>query len=629
MDLPTVFHSTDLMFFTLSTVCTPVQTHMQLVRRRGGPGRTQRTASCMLKCVNTCGTRGHAHSLDAPPACSRRAGPRAGAGCRPHAMVCSTTPLLFVGWWALSANDPYRPAAHFVPELANGTVVGLAGDPNGLFYDPMHKIYHQFFQWAIQGKTEVWGHVSSADLVNWKQQPIALHNPNFGIYSGSGTILPDATLTPVLSFAVSTHMSIGLAVPVNRSDPNLAEWTFLSSIIATTHCTGPPDHLGSNDTCFGAPRGEDPTSLWPASDGKSWLVGYAAEPVCPKGEGCASKSHGTWDQPDLMVYRSQGASVAALTQPFSPVGVMFTGRMQCLDFHALPKSLARPGSTHVFISRNAYVIGTFDASGVKFYPNPKVVSTRDKKTSMKLLDAGHTYSGKAMVDPAKGRLLMVVQIYEDVAPNTGHPDHGYLGGYQSVESFPRMLSLASDGVTLFQEPVPELAELREAASRFSKNGLSLGSGSTLPITGMTGAQMELRLNITLSGNISLSDCGVSVLRTTHGEHLDIGVRQGRECYVDGSHSSFNSSGQSGWGNTSFSAGVELNSDKSVDMIVIVDHSVVEVYSGGGAVVISKRAYPLGKGAEAQLFSRGSGMVGCTFDVTAWSLRNSGTQQGKW
>lgn len=32
---------------------------------------------------------------------------------------------------------------------------------------------------------------------------------------------------------------------------------------------------------------------------------------------------------------------------------------------------------------------------------------------MKLLDAGRTYSGKAMLDPANGRLLMVVQIYED------------------------------------------------------------------------------------------------------------------------------------------------------------------------------------------------------------------------
>ena len=43
----------------------------------------------------------------------------------------------------------------------------------------------------------------------------------------------------------------------------------------------------------------------------------------------------------------------------------------------------------------------------------QVVIHRDRSTAMKLLDAGRTYSGKAMLDPANGRLLMVVQIYED------------------------------------------------------------------------------------------------------------------------------------------------------------------------------------------------------------------------
>jgi hypothetical protein len=117
-----------------------------------------------------------------------------------------------------------------------------------------------------------------------------------------------------------------------------------------------------------------------------------------------------------------------------------------------------------------------------------------------------------------------------------------------------------------------------------------------------------------------SDCGVSLLRTTQGEHLDIGVRGGGTLYADGSQSSYNASGQSGRGNTTFTSGVSLTSGNSVDVIVIVDHSVVEVYAGGGAAVISKRAYPLGEGREVQLFSRGSGGAGCAFDVAAWSLR---------
>jgi hypothetical protein len=36
----------------------------------------------------------------------------------------------------------------------------------------------------------------------------------------------------------------------------------------------------------------------------------------------------------------------SLSKPFSPVGVMATGGMQCLDFHPLPKSQAKPGAAN-------------------------------------------------------------------------------------------------------------------------------------------------------------------------------------------------------------------------------------------------------------------------------------------
>ena len=63
--------------------------------------------------------------------------------------------------------------------------------------------------------------------------------------------------------------------------------------------------------------------------------------------------------------------------------------------------------------------------------------------------------------------------------------------------------LLSGSVTILQQPLPELATLRVAASHFAKQGQSLGTGKTLPISGVTGAQMELRLNITVSGNTTL------------------------------------------------------------------------------------------------------------------------------
>jgi hypothetical protein len=58
-------------------------------------------------------------------------------------------------------------------------------DPNAPVWDPVHKLYHVFYQrhiWEGSGKQHetargpVWGHVASADLVHWARLPTALWN---------------------------------------------------------------------------------------------------------------------------------------------------------------------------------------------------------------------------------------------------------------------------------------------------------------------------------------------------------------------------------------------------------------------------------------------------------------------
>ena len=58
-------------------------------------------------------------------------------------------------------------------------------DPNGPVFDPVHRLYHVFYQrhiWEGSGKQHetargpVWGHVASADLVHWTRLPTALWN---------------------------------------------------------------------------------------------------------------------------------------------------------------------------------------------------------------------------------------------------------------------------------------------------------------------------------------------------------------------------------------------------------------------------------------------------------------------
>lgn len=63
-------------------------------------------------------------------------------------------------------------------------------DPNGRFYKDGG--YHLFFQHYL-GNTRWglmhWGHATSADIINWTEQPIALFPDSLGyIYSGSAVV---------------------------------------------------------------------------------------------------------------------------------------------------------------------------------------------------------------------------------------------------------------------------------------------------------------------------------------------------------------------------------------------------------------------------------------------------------
>lgn len=75
----------------------------------------------------------------------------------------------------------FRPTMHFTPKAH------WMNDPNGMIY--MNRVWHLFFQYypaaSVWGPMH-WGHATSTDLVNWKEQPIALYPDSLGyIFSGS------------------------------------------------------------------------------------------------------------------------------------------------------------------------------------------------------------------------------------------------------------------------------------------------------------------------------------------------------------------------------------------------------------------------------------------------------------
>jgi beta-fructofuranosidase len=77
-------------------------------------------------------------------------------------------------------DDPYRPAYHFcVPEDD-----GSPGDPNGAFFKD--GIYHLMYLYNRAGSGFSWGHISSKDLIHWRQHSdgIGVGPNDEGVFSG-------------------------------------------------------------------------------------------------------------------------------------------------------------------------------------------------------------------------------------------------------------------------------------------------------------------------------------------------------------------------------------------------------------------------------------------------------------
>lgn len=90
-------------------------------------------------------------------------------------------------------RDPHYPGWHLAP------ATGLLNDPNGFIHFAGR--YHLFYQWSpldCQHRYKCWGHWSSADLLHWQHEPIALlpdeEYDRSGCYSGS-SIDNDGVLT--------------------------------------------------------------------------------------------------------------------------------------------------------------------------------------------------------------------------------------------------------------------------------------------------------------------------------------------------------------------------------------------------------------------------------------------------
>lgn len=116
--------------------------------------------------------------------------------------------------------DPYRPAYHFaIPEDHASPF-----DPNGAIY--WRGQYHLFYIYQ-ENRTHCFGHLSSVDLVHWRQHPTPLFptvdSPDRGMFSGNCFINKNGEATMIFH-----GVGAGNCIATSTDD-NLDHWTKLPS----------------------------------------------------------------------------------------------------------------------------------------------------------------------------------------------------------------------------------------------------------------------------------------------------------------------------------------------------------------------------------------------------------------
>lgn len=319
-------------------------------------------------------------------------------------------------------NEQCGPAFVNPPQFHIQDATCVMNDPNGPFYDPLHKMYHVMYQdhlcepreKGVDPSGPVWAHVVSRDMVHWARLPVALWNDrwfdNRAVFTGSTTVV-NGTPTIVYPGISSIRGTFNVARPANRSDPLLVRWDKVNIV---------------NDTS------DDPSTAWRTRYGEWRLIGNGM-PAPPIGEVkaplYASPDFVNWTLVGFMDTFPQGEcpTVFPLAPP-TELGDINSSEQpthaHLVNNHASLGSLVdgRPGKVSTWAP----------CSGCAYAEQP--------------LDMGAYYAAKDFWDPVGSRRVLW---------GWGVVDQGFL-------TIPRRVDFDPDLGQLVFSPLKEQAQLRES-----------------------------------------------------------------------------------------------------------------------------------------------------------------------
>lgn len=458
-----------------------------------------------------------------------------------------------VGDLARTRRDRWYPRLHIAG------VAGWINDPNAVcFYNGRYHVYFQHYPYGTDWGLMHWGHVSSADLITWRREPIAmapsLPGDRDGVFSGSAVVAESGLL----------HVYYTGHVWDNGVD--FTEGVTQSQMLAVS---SDGNHFDKRGVVIANPEGipqfRDP-KVW--RQGETWYLVVGSATSDGHGEVWLYESDDMVDwRFDRVLYRSPLPGTFMLECPdFFPLG----------DRWVLVISPMRPGPDG-YQRRNihnvGYVVGDWQPGG-----DFEVISEHTELDS-----GGNFYAPQTFEAPDRRRLLLG---WMGGSPDQPMPSQA--DGWCSQLTVIRELGLTADH-KLTMWPIAEIEALRTGTENHGPVELAADE-SRLVATDLTAGEIDIEIDLAAS---TAERVGLAVHQTTGGDETLVAydVQTGR-VVLDRHHSG---AGQRGYRSAAVRGGV-------LRMRVLLDAASVEVFLDEGREAMSSLVFP-GPGARrVEVFS---------------------------
>ncbi len=473
-----------------------------------------------------------------------------------------------------SPADPHLPAVHLRPPRH------WINDPNGLVFHDGH--YHVFFQYNPYGPQHAhihWGHVRSPDLIHWEALPVALAptpggDDADGCYSGNAVSV-DGRL--VAFYSANRTGRWWQPVTTAESHDDGHTWAKRPELLIPE----PP---------AGTTMYRDPY-VWRQDGRWRMLVGSALA----DGRGAAH----LYESDDLEHWEYRGPfHTSTAASATGPVG------WECPQYAT-------------FGDRGVLIVSDWTPQGGPSHTTVHTGHERDGRFTPAAppvpLDHGPDFYAPALLKaPGPDRWLLWGWSWEARDDAWSHE-----AGWSGVLTLPREVTLTDDG-TVVQRPARELLALRGERVLHRTGHVTRAEPAEL---GPVGRTFDLTAVLTPDPT---GTSGLRLITSADGtEYLDIGLDPtAGQITVDRGRASLDPRARGGTYTLPCPAATRPGA--SVELRVIVDRSIAEVYLADGRV-LTLRFYPLADGPwRLQARTTGSGRSG--FGVEAWDL-GSGTPDG--